>query len=50
MVPERAKCYTEDKFEEVFTRFDEDKNGFLSKAEMAALIKKLFSIKNQTSD
>ena len=40
---ERAANYSEDNFERVFNVFDEDKNGFLTKSEMAVLIKKLFA-------
>jgi len=39
MEPERAANYTDSAFERVFTKFDEDKNGFLEKSEMAVLIK-----------
>jgi len=39
MAAERAANYSEDTFDKIFARFDEDKNGFLEKAEMAALIK-----------
>lgn len=42
---ERAKNYQQDKFDELFDLFDEDQNGFLSKAEMATLIKKTFKKK-----
>lgn len=40
---ERAGNYSEENFEKVFTQFDEDKNGFLTKSEMAVLIKKIFA-------
>ena len=39
---ERAQNYKEENFEALFTKFDEDKNGFLEKAEMAVFIKKVF--------
>ena len=39
---ERAQSYKREKFEQIYESFDEDDNGFLSKAEMATLIKKTF--------
>ena len=39
---ERAKNYNPENFEKVFEEFDEDKNDWLSKGEMATLIKKVF--------
>ena len=33
--PDRAKYYDKTKFEQLFDKFDEDKNGFLSKGETA---------------
>ena len=49
--PERAVNYNESQFDELFNKFDEDKNGFIDKTEMAVFIKKIFStkgwIKNQ---
>ena len=38
----RASNYDKDKFDEMFERFDEDHNGYLSKVEMAQFIKVLF--------
>lgn len=38
----RAQNYNPDNFEAIFEGFDEDKNSFLSKVEMAMLIKKVF--------
>jgi Ca2+-binding EF-hand superfamily protein len=35
----RAQNYKRDQFNNMFEEFDEDENGFLSKAEMATLIK-----------
>lgn len=40
---DRSGNYSEDKFETVFTKFDENKDGYLEKAEMAVLIKKVFA-------
>ena len=39
---ERAKNFDIDEFPQLFETFDEDKNGFLSKAEMAQFIKVVF--------
>ena len=39
---ERAKNYNPENFEKVFEEFDEDKNDWLTKGEMATLIKKVF--------
>ena len=39
---DRAKNYDRNNFEKLFEEFDEDKNGFLSKGEMATFIKKTF--------
>ena len=39
--------YDETKFDALFDRFDENHDRFLSKAEMAVFIKKVFN-KNQT--
>ena len=44
----KAKNYQSTKFDELFEMFDEDQNGFLSKAEMATLIKKTFKPNQQS--
>jgi len=36
---ERASNYNEAQFDSLFERFDEDKNGFIEKSEMAVFIK-----------
>jgi len=36
---ERANNYDQSKFDHIFEKFDEDKNGYIEKAEMAVLIK-----------
>ena len=38
---DRANNFSVDNFQKTFDEFDEDKNGFLDKAEMAVLIKKM---------
>ena len=38
----RAKNYDKNKFEKLFSEFDEDNDGFLSKSEMAVFIKRVF--------
>jgi glutathione S-transferase len=43
IAPDRVGNYEDAKFESVFKKFDEDKNGYLEKAEMAVLIKKVFA-------
>ena len=42
MAPLRAQNYDEDDFDELFQKFDQDKNGFIEKGEMAVFIKKVF--------
>ena len=42
MTEERAKNYDESKFEQIFDKYDEDKNGFIEKSEMTTLIKMTF--------
>ena len=44
---ERAKNYDEKDFEMLFERFDEDKNGFIEKSEMAIFLKKVFKNKDK---
>lgn len=44
---ERAKNYVEKDFEMLFERFDEDKNGFIEKSEMAIFLKKVFKNKDK---
>jgi hypothetical protein len=39
---DRAGNYNPDKFEQLFTEFDENSDNFLTKAEMSAFIKKVF--------
>lgn len=38
----RAENYKEEDFDTIFDKFDEDKNGFLEKSELAVLIKQVF--------
>lgn len=40
---DRRANYSPEKFESLFDKFDMDKNNFLTKAEMAVLIKKTFA-------
>ena len=40
----RAKLYDKTKYKQLFNEMDEDKNGSLSKSQMAVLIKKTFSV------
>jgi len=47
MAEERAGNYSEENFEKLFDKFDEDKNGFLEKFEMAVLLKKVFKKQQQ---
>ena len=42
----RAANYEKEKFLSLFESFDEDNNGFLSKGEMATLIKRTFRNKS----
>lgn len=42
MSEEKAAFYNTNTFDVQFTKFDEDKNGFLEKSEMGVLIKKVF--------
>lgn len=44
-VAERGNNYDESKFDEMFDEFDEDQNGYIEKAEMAVLIKRVFRVK-----
>lgn len=39
---DRADNYKEEDFEKIFVKFDDDKNGFLEKSELAVLIKQVF--------
>ena len=39
MVKDRAQNYKEGNFGQLFEKFDEDKNGFIEKHEMANFIK-----------
>ena len=39
---DRAVNYEREKFEQLYESFDEDDNGFLTKPEMATLIKRTF--------
>ena len=40
---ERAQNYDETNFNKIFEEYDEDKNGFIEKGEMAVLLKKVFA-------
>jgi Ca2+-binding EF-hand superfamily protein len=42
MKPERAENYKEEDFEKLFKKFDDDKDGFMDKTELAVFIKKVF--------
>lgn len=42
MKEERKDNYSPENFEKIFAQFDTDQNGYLEKAEMAVLIKKVF--------
>ena len=46
---DKKEYYSEDKFEMLFEQFDENKDGFLSKPELAILIKKTFAPYNLRS-
>jgi len=39
----RKNNYDPDKFDEYFEEFDEDKNGYIQKNEMAVFLKQVFS-------
>lgn len=42
MKEERKENYKPENFEKIFKEFDSDKNGYLEKAELATLIKRVF--------
>ena len=42
MTEERKENYSPENFEKIFNEFDTDNNGYLEKAELAVLIKKVF--------
>jgi Ca2+-binding EF-hand superfamily protein len=42
MKEERKDNYSTENFEKIFAQFDTDQNGYLEKAELAVLIKKVF--------
>lgn len=44
IAPERAQNYNAKDFTKLFNLYDEDKNGFISKSEMAVFLKKVFVI------
>ena len=44
MVPERAQNYNQNNFDQLFEKFDEDKNGFIEKNEMVNFIKQTFRV------
>lgn len=46
---ERAANYDERDFQKLYTLYDEDKNDFLEKHEMAVFLKKVFAIKRMTT-
>ena len=41
---ERAKNYRKENFDSLFAKYDDDKNGFIEKVEMANFIKMQFKI------
>jgi Ca2+-binding EF-hand superfamily protein len=45
-----SSLYNQDNVQELFKQFDEDKNGFLDKGEMAALIKNTFNEPSVTEE
>ena len=45
MAPERARNYHPEEFDQLFDKYDEDKNGFIEKSEMAVFIKQVFKNK-----
>ena len=47
---ERRNNYNEANFEKIFDEYDEDKNGFIEKSEMAVLIKKTFRAPGQRKE
>lgn len=49
MTSERAKNYSDDKFEQLFEKFDSDKNNYLDKSEMSILIKQTFANKKKSN-
>ena len=42
MTADRVLNYKESQFDYLFDQFDEDKNGFIEKSEMAVFIKQVF--------
>lgn len=46
---ERAANYNERDFHKLFVLYDEDKNDFLEKHEMAVFLKKVFAIKKMNT-
>lgn len=44
---DRKNNYDESSFDQMFDNFDEDKNGYLSKAEMAQFLKQAFRQKGE---
>ena len=45
--PERSRQYDPAKFDQIFDKFDENNDQFLSKSEMSVLIKKVFKNDNK---